>query len=102
MSNPKASPVLVKLIVSTMWVSQGSIRDPGDCTLLRPSKNSTTIMSKVDKIPIIDVYAKSDKGISAVGTILSIQLAMGSEIGISTLTWQERVAYKLPLNASGK
>src|ERR1700744_6045589 len=98
MSNPKGSPVLVKLIVSTMWVSQGSIRDPGDCTLLRPSRNTTTIMSKADKIPITDVYAKSDKGINAVGTILSVQLATGSKIETNTLTWRERVTYKLSMS----
>jgi hypothetical protein len=54
--------------------------------LLRPSNNRTKRMSKVDKIPITDVYARSDKGNSAVGTILCIQLAVAERVSVSLLT----------------
>jgi hypothetical protein len=58
MNNLKAVSDLVKLIAFTMWVLQGSNKDPGDYALLNPSKNSTKRIIKVDKIPIIYVYAK--------------------------------------------
>lgn len=71
MNRPKDSPSSPTPAKERL-VCAGSHKLPGASVLERPSMNMTATKNSVDKIPKMDAYERTDKGMSTVGIRLAV------------------------------
>ena len=71
MNKPKATPSSPQLPIPS-WVSAGLQRLPGLSRFEKPSMNTTAMIVRVDTMPSMEVYERSESGKNTVGINLNL------------------------------